>query len=72
MEQMSRTERAALCNSALEAGEDAPTLCEGWTVKDLVIHLLECAEGLDLIDHQRIFLLVSRRLHTMTQVIHGP
>ena len=40
MEQMSRSERAALCNAALEAGEDAPTLCEGWTVKDLVIHLL--------------------------------
>jgi uncharacterized protein (TIGR03085 family) len=40
MERMSRTERAALCNSALEAGEDAPTLCEGWSVKDLVIHLL--------------------------------
>jgi uncharacterized protein (TIGR03085 family) len=40
MEQMSRSERAALCNAALEAGEGAPTLCEGWTVKDLVIHLL--------------------------------
>src|SRR6476661_4751238 len=40
MESMSRTERAALCNSALEAGAQAPTLCEGWTVKDLVIHLL--------------------------------
>jgi uncharacterized protein (TIGR03085 family) len=40
MEQMSRTERAALCNSALEAGEEAPTLCGDWTVKDLVIHLL--------------------------------
>jgi uncharacterized protein (TIGR03085 family) len=40
MEQMSRTERAALCNSALEAGEAAPTLCAGWAVKDLVIHLL--------------------------------
>src|SRR4051812_47294064 len=40
MEQMSRTERAALCNSALEVGEDAPTLCGDWTVKDLVIHLL--------------------------------
>ncbi len=40
MEQMSRTERAALCNSALEAGEDAPTLCGEWDVKDLVIHLL--------------------------------
>ena len=40
MEQMSRTERAALCNAALEAGEEAPTLCGGWSVKDLVIHLL--------------------------------
>ena len=40
MEPMSRTERAALCNTALEAGEDAPTLCGVWTVKDLVIHLL--------------------------------
>jgi uncharacterized protein (TIGR03085 family) len=40
MEPMSRTERAALCNAALEAGEQAPTLCGRWTVKDLVIHLL--------------------------------
>lgn len=40
MEPMSRIERAALCNAALEAGEQAPTLCGGWTVKDLVIHLL--------------------------------
>lgn len=40
MEPMSRSERAALCNAALEAGEDAPTLCGDWTVKDLVIHLL--------------------------------
>jgi uncharacterized protein (TIGR03085 family) len=40
MESLSRTERAALCNTALEAGEHAPTLCEGWDVKDLVIHLL--------------------------------
>ncbi|MET0998414.1 MAG: TIGR03085 family metal-binding protein [Marmoricola sp.] len=40
MESMSRSERAALCNTALEAGEQAPTLCGLWTVKDLVIHLL--------------------------------
>ena len=40
MEPMSRSERAALCNTALETGEHAPTLCEGWSVKDLVIHLL--------------------------------
>lgn len=35
-----RRERAALADLALELGEDAPTLCEGWTVKDLVVHLL--------------------------------
>jgi uncharacterized protein (TIGR03085 family) len=40
MESLSRTERAALCNTALDAGEHAPTLCGGWDVKDLVIHLL--------------------------------
>ncbi|SDS24176.1 TIGR03085 family protein [Nocardioides scoriae] len=40
MQPMSRSERSALCNSALEAGQDAPTLCEGWSVKDLVVHLV--------------------------------
>lgn len=40
MEPLARTERAALCNTALDLGADSPTLCEGWTVKDLVIHLL--------------------------------
>jgi uncharacterized protein (TIGR03085 family) len=40
MESMSRSERAALCNTALQVGEEAPTLCGDWKVKDLVIHLL--------------------------------
>jgi uncharacterized protein (TIGR03085 family) len=35
-----RQERTALVASALRAGPDAPTLCEGWDVKDLVCHLL--------------------------------
>jgi uncharacterized protein (TIGR03085 family) len=35
-----RAERKALVASALRAGPDAPTLCEGWDVKDLVCHLL--------------------------------
>lgn len=35
-----RRERQALCTAALEAGPEAPTLCEGWTVRDLVCHLL--------------------------------
>ncbi|PPK96065.1 uncharacterized protein (TIGR03085 family) [Kineococcus xinjiangensis] len=33
-------ERSALCDSALEAGPDAPTLCAGWTVRDLMVHLV--------------------------------
>ncbi|MFC3687496.1 TIGR03085 family metal-binding protein [Aquipuribacter hungaricus] len=35
-----RAERQALCDSMLEAGPDAPTLCEGWTVLDLAAHLV--------------------------------
>jgi uncharacterized protein (TIGR03085 family) len=40
MTRMSRTERSELCDLALQVGGDQPTLCEGWTVKDLVVHLL--------------------------------
>lgn len=37
---MSKTERADLCDLALQVGEAEPTLCGDWTVKDLVVHLL--------------------------------
>jgi uncharacterized protein (TIGR03085 family) len=40
MSPLARTERAALCDLALEVGPDAPTLSGEWTVKDLVVHLL--------------------------------
>jgi uncharacterized protein (TIGR03085 family) len=40
MTRMSQTERSELCDLALQVGADRPTLCEGWTVKDLVVHLL--------------------------------
>ncbi|MDQ3615928.1 MAG: TIGR03085 family metal-binding protein [Actinomycetota bacterium] len=40
MTTMSRTERAALCDVALQLGEAEPTLSGDWTVKDLVVHLL--------------------------------
>ena len=33
-------ERSELCSLALSVGASAPTMCEGWTVKDLVVHLL--------------------------------
>ncbi|QWC85574.1 TIGR03085 family protein [Nocardioidaceae bacterium] len=37
---LARSERDLLCETALAAGGDAPTLCGDWTVKDLVVHLL--------------------------------
>lgn len=37
---MAQTERAALCDLALQLGPDRPTLCAGWHVRDLVAHLL--------------------------------
>lgn len=40
MTTLARAERHRLCDLALETGPDAPTLCDGWTVKDLVVHLL--------------------------------
>ena len=33
-------ERHGLCEDALAAGPEAPTLCEGWTVRDLLVHLV--------------------------------
>ena len=37
---LARRERHALCDTALALGADAPTLCGGWTARDLVAHLL--------------------------------
>lgn len=34
-----QTERAFTCDSLLEVGPGAPTLCEGWTAHDLAAHL---------------------------------
>jgi uncharacterized protein (TIGR03085 family) len=35
-----QAERSALCELFLEVGPDAPTLCEGWTSRDLAAHLV--------------------------------
>jgi len=40
MTTLARTERVALCRTAVQVGEDQPTLSGEWTVKDLVVHLL--------------------------------
>src|SRR5437868_4661783 len=35
-----RDERATLAETLLAAGPDAPTLCAGWTTRDLAAHLV--------------------------------
>ncbi|TDQ50733.1 TIGR03085 family metal-binding protein [Actinorugispora endophytica] len=35
-----RSERAALCDLLTELGPDEPTLCTGWTTRDLATHLV--------------------------------
>lgn len=44
---VARQERAALVESMRAAGPDAPTLCEGWTARDLAAHLVVRERRLD-------------------------
>lgn len=37
---LAQSERAALCDLFAELGPDAPTLCAGWTTRDLAAHLV--------------------------------
>lgn len=40
MPKFAHTERIALCDTFVAAGSDAPTLCGGWTTRDLAAHLV--------------------------------
>lgn len=44
---VARTERAALVSTMRAAGPDAPTLCEGWSTRDLAAHLVVRERRLD-------------------------
>ncbi|CAA0124504.1 Uncharacterised protein [Mycolicibacterium vanbaalenii] len=44
---VARDERAALLASMRAVGPDAPTLCAGWTVRDLAAHLLARENRID-------------------------
>ena len=64
---LAQAERAALCDVALQVGEDQPTLSGEWTVKDLVVHLLvregsPAAAGIVLSPLARLTDLESRRV----------
>src|SRR5919107_1424958 len=40
MTRYAQRERQQLADLFVEAGPDAPTLCEGWTTRDLAAHLV--------------------------------
>ena len=40
MTTLARSERLALCATLATVGDNAPTLCEGWTTRDLAAHLV--------------------------------
>ena len=61
MTSLAQTERAALCDTALQVGEDQPTLCEGWDVKDLVVHLLVRERSIGALG------IAVRQLETLTE-----
>jgi uncharacterized protein (TIGR03085 family) len=42
-----RDERLGLCSTLAEVGPDAPTLCAGWTARDLAAHLVLREHRLD-------------------------
>jgi uncharacterized protein (TIGR03085 family) len=67
MTSMAKTERARLCDLALQVGQDEPTLCGDWTVKELVVHLLiregsPAAVGITVSQLSGLTDLASRRL----------
>ncbi len=37
---LAQRHRQSLCDAARSAGPDAPTLCKGWNVRDLLVHLV--------------------------------
>ncbi|MDA8310953.1 MAG: TIGR03085 family metal-binding protein [Actinomycetota bacterium] len=47
MTAFAQSERRELAHLMLEAGPDAPTLCEGWAVRDLAAHLVLRERRLD-------------------------
>jgi len=67
MTRLAQTERAALCDTAVEVGAGQPTLSGAWTVKDLVVHLLvregsPAAVGIVVAPLSGLTAAVSRRL----------
>ena len=65
-------ERAALADLLAQVGPDAPTLCEGWTTRDLAAHLVVRATRLDVAGGVVIRALSARLARVQDRVAARP
>jgi uncharacterized protein (TIGR03085 family) len=63
---LAHADRVRLCDLLDEVGPDAPTLCEGWTTKDLAAHLVARDRRPDSVPG-----LVVDRLHGWSEKVRG-
>lgn len=63
-----RREREGLCDSALQVGPDAPTLCAGWDVRDLLVHLAVRDNRPDVVLGEAVAPLRGRRDRVLAEL----
>ncbi|WP_446663454.1 TIGR03085 family metal-binding protein [Flexivirga sp. B27] len=68
MPKFAQAERAALCDTFVDVGPDAPTLCGDWTTRDLAAHLV-VREGRPDAAAGMFVPLLARRLETVQRKI---
>lgn len=68
MTRIARSERHALCDTALAVGAEAPTLCEGWAVRDLLAHLILRENRADLVAGAFVPMLSGRLERAQTKL----
>jgi uncharacterized protein (TIGR03085 family) len=66
------SERSGMCDSFTEVGPDAPTMCAGWTTRDLLAHLLVRERRLDASGGILIPALAKRTGRVMAEVAAAP
>ena len=70
-ERPARSERLALCDVAAQLGPDAPTLCDPWSVSDLLAHLVVRERRPDLAAGIMVSQLAGRLEEGQAQIAAG-
>ncbi len=72
MTKFARAERDSLCDDLLVAGPDAPTLCSGWTTRDLATHLVIRDGRPDLIIGPKLPVVGERATKALREITNQP